>query len=219
MCRAVDGSHIPIIAPILCPKDYFNGKGFHSVILQGLVDHEYRFLDINVGWPGSVHDACVFSNSELYYKGEGKALFPVKPKKMNGVFVPLVILGDPAYPLLQWVMKPYTDNGKLTPQESTFNYRLSRARVVTENAFGRLKGCWRYLLKRNDTDLDQLPTLITACVVLHNFYQVHGDHIDTDWLSRDEQVLTKHPEDENARISTAAAATRTAFSTCFFKTS
>ena len=67
---AIDGSHIPIIAPIHCPKDYFNKKCFHSIILQGLVDHEYRFLDINVGWPGSVHDARVFANSELYHKGE-----------------------------------------------------------------------------------------------------------------------------------------------------
>ena len=94
--------------------------------------------------------------------------------------IPLVILGDPAYPLLQWVMKPYTDNGRLTQQESTFNYRLSRARVVTENAFEILKGCWRFLMKRNDTDLDQMPTLVTACVVLHSICEVTGDHIDTD---------------------------------------
>ena len=52
---AIAGSHIPIIAPKENPVDYFNRKGYHSVILQ--VDHEYMFLDIYVGWPGSVHDA------------------------------------------------------------------------------------------------------------------------------------------------------------------
>ena len=76
-----------------------------------------------------------------------KTLFPPKVREINGTSVPLVILGDPAYPLLQWVMKPYTDNGRLSRQQSTFNYKLSRARAVTENAFRRLKGCWKCLVK------------------------------------------------------------------------
>ena len=54
---AIDGCHIPIQAPQECPKDYYNCKGHHSILLQGLVDHRYYFMDINVGWPGSVHDA------------------------------------------------------------------------------------------------------------------------------------------------------------------
>ena len=54
---AIDGSHIPIIVPKENPVDYFNKKGYHLVILQALVDHEYMFLDVYVGWPGSVHDA------------------------------------------------------------------------------------------------------------------------------------------------------------------
>ena len=134
--EAIDGCHIPIQAPQECPKDYYNRKGHHSILLQGLVDHRYRFMDINVGWPGSVHDARVLVNSELYKKGERGDLFPQMSKRINDVLVPLVILGDPAYPLMSWIMKPYSDNGRLTRQQSVFNYRLSRARVLSENAFG-----------------------------------------------------------------------------------
>lgn len=36
---AVDGSHISIIAPSHNPTDYFNRKGWHSVLLQGVVDN------------------------------------------------------------------------------------------------------------------------------------------------------------------------------------
>ena len=52
-------------------------------------------------------------------------------------------------PRLPWLMKPYPGAG-LSPKERKFNTSLSRAHVVVECAFGRLKGRWRPLLKRND---------------------------------------------------------------------
>ena len=75
---AIDGSHIPIIAPTFCPKDYYNRKGFHSIILQGLVDHQYHFLDIAVGWPGSVHDARVLPTRNCIARVRGKHCFHLK---------------------------------------------------------------------------------------------------------------------------------------------
>ena len=43
----IDGSHIPIVALSEFPADYYNWKGWHSVILQALVDHEYRFMHLS----------------------------------------------------------------------------------------------------------------------------------------------------------------------------
>ena len=77
---AVEGTHIPIQAPPEHHVDYFNRTGWYSIILQALVDDNYCFRDINVGWPGSVHDARVFTNSELYLKGNSKTLFETPPK-------------------------------------------------------------------------------------------------------------------------------------------
>jgi len=59
----IDGSHVPISCSRLQPADYVNRKGFYSIILQ--VDQTLAFTDIHVGWSGSIHDACVFSNSPL----------------------------------------------------------------------------------------------------------------------------------------------------------
>ncbi|GBC13923.2 protein ANTAGONIST OF LIKE HETEROCHROMATIN PROTEIN 1-like [Rhizophagus irregularis DAOM 181602=DAOM 197198] len=78
---AIDGSHIPIKAPHLFPVDYFNRKGFYSIVLQAVVDHKKSFLDICVGWPGSTHDSRILVNSNLYnnwlivpYKDIGRGL-------------------------------------------------------------------------------------------------------------------------------------------------
>jgi hypothetical protein len=137
---AVDGTHIPIISPQECPADYYNRKGWHSIILQGVVDHKGRFIDVYAGWPGRVHDARVFANSSLYQRGQSNTLFPDRKESIAGQEIPLVLLGDPAYPLLQWLMKAFPNNGRLSQQQKTFNYSLSKARVVVEHSYGRLKG-------------------------------------------------------------------------------
>lgn len=49
---AVDRSHIPIISPQECPADYYNWKGWRSIILLRTVDHRGRFIDAYLGWPG-----------------------------------------------------------------------------------------------------------------------------------------------------------------------
>lgn len=103
---AVDGTHIPIMSPRDFPADYFNHKGWHSIIMQGMVDHLYRSTDIYIGWPGRVHDARVFGNPTLYQKGVNGTLFPEWTKTIAQEEIPLVVLGDPAYTWLPWVMKP-----------------------------------------------------------------------------------------------------------------
>ena len=132
----------------------------------------YTFWDINVGWPGSVHDTRVFANTDIYSRGQAGTLFPDWKRKIKDVEIPILLVGDPAYPLLPWVMKPFSDTGQLSRQQIQFNYRLSRARNVVENAFGRMKARWRCLLKRNDCDLDlvqlQVAACCTACCTLNN---------------------------------------------------
>ena len=201
---AVDGTHIPVTPPSNCRTDYFNRKGSYSIILQGLVDFKYLFTDINVGWPGKVHDARVFRNSNIYTKGCQGTLCPPRPRNINGTDVPLVILGDPAYPLLPWLMKPFPDNGRLNDGQKTFNYRQSRARMVVENAFGRLKGRWRVLLKRMEVSIDVAPIITSACCVLHNLCEIWGEEFQDEWLAgvNDNAANNAHhplERDNNAR--------------------
>ena len=71
-------------------------------------------MDIYIGSPGSVHDARVLTNSDLFAKGKEGTLLTDSKRLINGCNVPLLILGDVAYPLLPWLMKGYSDTGTLT---------------------------------------------------------------------------------------------------------
>lgn len=49
--------------------------------MQAVVDSQYLFRDVVIGWPGSVHDARVLSNSEFYNLGLKSQLFDVNVKE------------------------------------------------------------------------------------------------------------------------------------------
>ena len=132
-----------------------------------------------MAWQGD--DARVFVNSSLYTRGNNGTLFPDWNRNLCGTDVPIVILGDPAYPLLPWLMKPYVENDRTTTQQKLFNYRQSRARMVVENAYGRLKGRWRCLLKRLDFKLENVVPVVASCVVLHNLCEKFGDSFREEW--------------------------------------
>ncbi len=137
----LDGTHIKIDRPDgPNATAYYNRKGFYSIVMQAVVDHKGIFGDVCIGWPGSVHDAQVFENSGLFRKAEDGTLFPSIPEKyIEGVDIPLLILADPAYPLLKWIQKPFSHNGYLTDAQRHFNFKLSQKRMAVEMAFGRLK--------------------------------------------------------------------------------
>ncbi|CAL9693780.1 unnamed protein product [Knipowitschia caucasica] len=178
---AVDGSHIPIVAPKEFHTDYFNRKGWHSIVLQAVVDGKGLFWNVNSGQPGSLHDARVLRLSALWELATQGHLFPANPRAFGGITAGYYILGDSAYPLQNWLLKPYSDTGQLTTDQINCNKRLSRARVVVENAFGRLKGRWRCLLKRNDCDVELVKSMAVACCALHNLCETHGEQYQVEW--------------------------------------
>ena len=55
---------------------------------------------------GSILDARVFINTDLFKDGDRGVLFPNRPVKYHDVDVPLFIVGGPVFLLLEWLMKP-----------------------------------------------------------------------------------------------------------------
>lgn len=51
--------------------------------------------------------------------------------------LPYVFLGDEGFPLKPWFMRPYSGAQLTSLDRKIYNYRLSRARRVIENTFGK----------------------------------------------------------------------------------
>lgn len=164
----VDGTHIPIKQPSENANDYFSYKQIYSINCQGICNAFGQFINVEVKWPGSLHNARVFANSEIQKLfSDGKLKLFYKELIPGEECVPQMLLGDPAYPLLPYVMKEYDHCS--SNEEIIFNQMLRGARNQIECAFGRLKARWRILLRPMDIPVRNLPNVIFACFVLHNF--------------------------------------------------
>lgn len=143
----MDGRHIKFRPPRSDGSYYFNYKGDHSIVLLAVADAKYKFIYVNVGCNGRMCDGGVFRESNLKKACKNNCLHfpPMDNLPGRNMKVPYVFIADDAFPLCDTIMKPYPSRG-LTNSQRIFNYRLSRARRVVENAFGILANRFRVLL-------------------------------------------------------------------------
>ena len=168
---SLDGKHIRTKAPPKSGSRSYNYKGFFSFVLMGLVDSGYRFLYVNVGQPGSNSDGGIFNNSSLCndITNETAGLPDKEPLPHDDLALSYHILGDDAFALRDWLMKPFSKR-QLSKKQQIFNYRLSRARRVVENAFGIMAQCFRCLLRPLQMDEERAKMIILVCCTLHNIF-------------------------------------------------
>ena len=119
---------------------------------------------------GRISDGGVFKNCNIYPKLEDNCLNIPKPSPLPGTQTdcPYVIVADDAFPLKEYLLKPYSQVG-LTKERRIFNYRLSRARRVVENAFGILANRFRIFMTPIGLAPEKVESITMACCALHNF--------------------------------------------------
>jgi len=176
---AIDCTHVKVRKPSNeIGADYFNRKQTYSVNTQAVVGENVKFLDVETGYPGSMHDARVLRNSA--FGRNANRLLESPTRRILGRDIKPMILGDGAYPPFRWLLKPFARHRHLTRRQRKFNRCVSSARAVVERAFGLLKMRWRCLNKKLEVEIENVPAIIIACCVLHNICQDRNEAISED---------------------------------------
>lgn len=167
---AIDGKHCKIKCPGNSGSMYFNYKHTFSIVLQAVADDHYKFLFVDVGGFGKQSDGGTFKASDLGLLLERNELKIPKDACLPGsnITVPHVLIADEAYPLREYLMKPFSKKKTVGEAEDKFNTRLSSARKTIECAFGILYAKWRILSGCIETTPDTVDHIIKAAFILHN---------------------------------------------------
>lgn len=158
---AIDGTHIPISNPGGNDSQRFiNRKGFYSINVQACCDFNYSIRSIVARWPGSVHDARIFHESNL------------KERFENGD-IPGILLGDNGYPCGNYLLTPLLQPH--TPSEHAYNNAHKRTRGIIERTFGIWKRRFPCLSFSLRLKLQNVYPTIVAVAVLHNIAIFHRE--------------------------------------------
>ncbi|XP_064618556.1 putative nuclease HARBI1 [Lineus longissimus] len=163
---ALDCTHVQILKPGIRGghgDEYINRKGAASINVQATCDAKERFTSVDANWPGSVHDSRILKNSHV-------AVTMVNSRHRG------LLLGDEGYAIAPWLLTPYKN--PLLPAERTFNNIHARERVVIERCFGQLKKRFPILQGRVRLALHKVPSVIVACIMLHNVAKYLNDPHD-----------------------------------------
>ncbi|KAK6167936.1 hypothetical protein SNE40_021859 [Patella caerulea] len=189
ICGALDGKHVACRRPPKSGSLYFNYKGFYSIVLMALVDADYKFIWADLGGAGSASDAQIYNDSELKQCSENSTLGLPDPEPLpnDTQDVPYFFVGDDAFGLRPNMMKPYSQRG-LKNEERIFNYRLSRARRVVENAFGILANRFQVLLTTMQHEPATVKLIVKTCLILHNLMRIRYPGLQNQLLDNAENA-------------------------------
>lgn len=168
---AIDGKHIALQKPYNSGSVYYCYKGFPSIVLMAVSDADSCFILVDCGQYGRISDAGVYQTSKFSkLLEEGKLNIPTAGFKVNTTerTIPFMILGDEAFPLKTYLMKPYAAR-TLDPEKRIYNYRHSRARRTVECTFGILARKFEIFQRPLRVQADAAILYTNAAVALHNF--------------------------------------------------
>lgn len=192
----LDGTEIKLAErPCVDPDSFYSRKQHFSIKAQAVCDYKLKIRHLYVGYPGSVHDSRMFTNSSL-------------SKQPSNFFSGAEWLAaDSAYKLNTTIICPYRKNSNIgnARERAAFNTYFSKYRVRIEHCFALLKERFcslkelRFRLKNAESN-KYACAWITACCILHNIILDNYDDLDRANM---ENIHLDHDDgDDNNDINT-----------------
>ena len=129
---------------------------------------DYECLYAHAGSNGRVNDSGIWNKCSLLQEILNRTVEPpVDAMLQNGENVPYVFLGDDAFALKEFLMKPFPQQG-LHEESRTYNNRHSRARKISENLLGILANRWRIFFSIINLEREYVEDCILTTLTLHN---------------------------------------------------
>ena len=116
-----------------------------------------KLIDVFIGPPGRVHDARMLRESDFFQDWQ---------TKMEHFY----LLGDSAYigNAFPFIVTPKRDNGRLSEEDKVQYTKISKARVIIENVFGRMKCRWRRIRDLQNVNIHVMVEIVLSACILHN---------------------------------------------------
>ena len=172
---AIDGTIIQIGHPVslglqrVCHVQRAKCAGLNVL---AICDRDTRVWWLSTRALGSSHDSGAFQNIGGYSWIHG-----LRGETGNGY-----LLGDAGFMNCSSVITPFRDPAPDSREES-FNKIISQSRIVVERLFGIVKGRFRILSRKVEARFQNIPSYITVCFSLHNFFLSMGDE-DEEWRNQ-----------------------------------
>ncbi|XP_041068359.1 putative nuclease HARBI1 [Carcharodon carcharias] len=188
-------AHVALRAPYDDPGVYVNKKGFHSLKVQLVCDHQRRVMQVCSRFPGSTRHSFILEQSSV------PPLFQPERQALGW------LLGGSGYPLTTWIMTPVRK--PQTHREQHYNRSHASTLVTVTQTISLLKHRFRCLSKSGGTlqySPERVSKFIVVCCMLHNFALQRRQVLETSgpgevWEEEEE-------EDEGSPHLTAAIALR-----------
>jgi DDE superfamily endonuclease len=140
---ALDGIAVDIFCSRLSccpdPRKYYTRKGFFAICVQAYVSASNKISFVSTIHSGSTRDSTAFMSTPLYTHLS-------KSEQNGGLHAWCHVAADNAYSngaAGGRIVTPYS--GNLIPHQGAFNFNLSSLRILVEQAFGVIIGCFGIL--------------------------------------------------------------------------
>ncbi|XP_031776792.1 uncharacterized protein LOC116415765 [Nasonia vitripennis] len=170
---------------------------------MAIADAKKSFVWYNIGDFSSLNDASVFSDTDFASQLANDELDipPSRPLPNTDIEMPFMFIADEIFALSKHLMKSFSKSGELAVEEKVFNYRLKRARLCIECAFGMIVKKYQIWQQKLKFDLTTSHFIVATIICLHNFLITSAENNMDDVNEEVVEGNNQNEENQNLRLT------------------